>query len=50
MEPEKGDILVSLDDGHYMICPVCGGTIWFNDDDEEHPVISKILSGQTWHR
>lgn len=45
IEPEKKDIQESLDDGHYMICPVCDGTIWFNDKYTEHPVISKILIG-----
>ena len=45
MEPEKKDIQESLDDGHYMTCPICDGTIWFNDKYAEHPVISKILIG-----
>lgn len=45
MEPEKKDIQESLDDGHYMTCPICDGTIWFNDKYTEHPVISKILIG-----
>lgn len=45
MEPEKKDIQESLDDGHYMTCPICDGTIWFNDKYNEHPVISKILIG-----
>ena len=45
MEPEKKDIQESLDDGHYMTCPICDETIWFNDKYTEHPVISKILIG-----
>lgn len=45
----KDDIRDS-DDGHYIVCPVCGSRIWFNDEYGEHPVIGKILSGQLWHK
>lgn len=50
MRPDKQDIKDTLDDGHYMVCPVCESTIWFNDDEEPHPVISKILNNTPWHR
>ncbi len=50
MKPNKDDIKWTLDDGHYIICPVCDSTIWFNDDFEAHPVVSKILNGTPWHK
>lgn len=45
MKPDKEDIKESLDDGHYMVCPICDSKIWFNDEHNPHPVISKILIG-----
>ena len=52
MIPDKEDIRGTLDDGHYIVCPVCDSRIWFNDADpyEKHPVISKILSGINIHK
>ena len=52
MKPSKEDIQESLDDGHYIICPICNGKIWFNDEYNEHPVISKILirPWACWHK
>ena len=50
MRPEKQDIKDTLDDGHYMICPVCGSTIWFDDDEETHPVVEGLIGNRPWHR
>lgn len=58
MKPEKGDIFYSYDDGHYIVCPVCGSRIWFgecgsdvmNEEYAGNPVIYKILKGIPIHK
>lgn len=40
---EKRDIHDS-DDGHYMVCPVCGATIWFDDKYEPNYIVQNALS------
>ena len=50
MIPDKEDIKDTLDDGHYVTCPVCNSTIWFNDEDEVHPVIQNVLDNIPWRR
>ena len=50
MKPDKEDIHQTIDDGNYIICPVCNCSIWFNDKYTKHPVISRILKGLTIHK
>lgn len=39
----KDDIYNSLDDGHYIICPVCGSSIWFNDKYTQHHIVKNAM-------
>lgn len=39
------------DDGHFIICPVCGSSIWFNDKYVSHHIVknAKIPGGILHH-
>jgi YgiT-type zinc finger domain-containing protein len=50
MIPDKEDVKYSYDDGHFVICPVCGERIWFNDEDYRNPVCAHILKGGIPHK
>lgn len=39
----KDDIYDS-EDGHYMICPICGAFVWFNNEYEKHHIVENALS------
>ena len=46
----KDDIYDS-DDGHYIICPICGSRIWFNDEHVlNHIVQNAFTPGGIPHR
>lgn len=40
----KDDIYDSEDDGHYIICPVCGTKIWFDDVYLSHHIVENAMT------